>query len=125
MAAQAREGATASIIAGRLGGPHPDPPPRAEEAAVDVVIVNWNSQSFLRECVAALDAGAAADTLKVTVVDNASSDGSPDGLGAGRLRVDVVHNNENRGFAAACNQGARLGSARYLLFLNPDVRRRL
>jgi hypothetical protein len=38
--------------------------------------------------------------------------------------LDLVRNSDNRGFAAACNQGAGRGTAPYLLFLNPDVRAR-
>src|SRR6266566_8744811 len=36
--------------------------------------------------------------------------------------VTVVRNDRNRGFAAACNQGAKNSNADYLLFLNPDTR---
>ncbi|HEX2136851.1 MAG TPA: glycosyltransferase family 2 protein, partial [Microvirga sp.] len=43
-------------------------------------------------------------------------------LGGGGLRVEVVHNASNRGFGAACNQGAARGQAPFLLFLNPDTR---
>src|SRR5262249_13891599 len=57
----------------------------------------------------------------VIIVDNASSDGSADGLVAGRIRLDLVRNRENRGFATACNQGAARGAAALILFLNPDV----
>lgn len=89
---------------------------------VDVVIVNWNSRSLLRECFAALEQSTIADRLAVIIVDNASTDSSADGLLARRVCLDLVRNGENRGFAAACNQGAARGCAPLVLFLNPDVR---
>src|SRR5262245_28266379 len=89
---------------------------------VDIVVVNWNSRSLLGACLAALDQSTITESLGVIIVDNASTDGSADGLSARRVRLDFVFNRENRGFAAACNQGAERGSAPYLLFLNPDVR---
>jgi GT2 family glycosyltransferase len=55
------------------------------------------------------------------VVDNASSDGSADGLDAGAEPLRVIRNEQNRGFAAACNQGAAEGDAPYVLLLNPDA----
>src|SRR5262245_35174369 len=89
---------------------------------VDIVIVNWNSRSLLRECVSALDQSSIADMLDVVIVDNASTDGSADSLMARHVRLDLVRNPDNRGFAAACNQGAARGRAPFVLFLNPDVR---
>jgi N-acetylglucosaminyl-diphospho-decaprenol L-rhamnosyltransferase len=89
---------------------------------VDIVIVNWNSRSLLRECLADLDQSTIAERLGVIIIDNASTDGSADGLVAHRVRLDLVLNSENRGFAAACNQGAARGRAPFVLFLNPDVR---
>jgi GT2 family glycosyltransferase len=84
--------------------------------------VNWNSRSLLRECLAALDRSEIAGRLNIIVIDNASTDGSAAGLAADRARLALVLNEENRGFAAGCNQGANRGSAPLLLFLNPDVR---
>jgi N-acetylglucosaminyl-diphospho-decaprenol L-rhamnosyltransferase len=95
---------------------------RTSDFIVDIVIVNWNSQRLLRESLAALDESMIAERLNVIVVDNASDDGSADALAAERARLDVVRNTENRGFAAACNQGAKNGRAPFLLFVNPDVR---
>jgi len=91
---------------------------------VDVVSVNWNSGRQLAECMASL---AATDRRRVelgrvVVVDNASSDGSSSGLDRGNLPLEVLTNQINRGFAAACNQGARGGRSPYILFLNPDTR---
>jgi N-acetylglucosaminyl-diphospho-decaprenol L-rhamnosyltransferase len=89
---------------------------------VGIVIVNWNSRSLLRECLAALDQSTIAERLCITIVDNASTDGSADGLVAQRVQLDLVLNTKNRGFAAACNQGAARVAAPFVLFLNPDVR---
>jgi GT2 family glycosyltransferase len=93
-------------------------------ARVDVVIVNWNAGAQLRACLETL---ATADehlghVAHVVVVDNASSDGSSESIDPHGMALHVVRNPDNRGFAAACNQGARFGSADYVLFLNPDVR---
>jgi hypothetical protein len=84
------------------------------KSALDVVVVAYESAGTLAACLSALPASA-----RVVVVDNASGDesaGVAEALGAG-----VVRNSENRGFAAAANQGAALGGADLVLFLNPDA----
>src|SRR5262245_51384221 len=97
----------------------PDP---IATTAVDIVIANWNSGAPLRDCLAALDRSPEAQRVNVIVVDNASTDQSATALALDRARLHVAHDTINRGFAVACNEGARLGAAPYLLFLNPDVR---
>ena len=90
---------------------------------LDVVLVNWNSGGDLRACLATLAAAAAGApglVARVVVVDNASTDGSLDGLPPG-LPLEVVRNDANEGFARACNQGAARGAAPYVLFLNVDA----
>src|SRR4051794_16613207 len=90
---------------------------------IHVVIVNWNSGRQLQECLASFKAGSPDEMsiVEVTVVDNASGDGSADELSC-VAPLKVVRNEENRGFAAACNQGAASTRADFLLFLNPDTR---
>ena len=94
-----------------------------DRPSVHVVIVNWNSGGQLGQCLAsfAAVAGDAVTVARIAVVDNASSDGSCDAL-PGLPALAVSHNPENRGFAAACNQGAAGAQADFLLFLNPDTR---
>jgi GT2 family glycosyltransferase len=94
------------------------PPP-----SLDIVIVNWNAGDLLRRCLASLPAALdpSFTLASVVIVDNASADGSLEGLAALPLPLTIVRNATNRGFAAACNQGAAAGHADYLLFLNPDV----
>lgn len=95
-----------------------------QRLTLDVVIVNWNTGSYLRECLESVAATRQSvfELGEVVVVDNASTDGSLDELGSPALPLQIVRNIENRGFAAACNQGAREGDADLLLFLNPDTR---
>jgi len=92
-------------------------------ATIHVVIVNWNSGRQLQECLASFTAASSDEVtlLGVTVVDNASTDGSAQGL-ACPAPFDLIRNAQNRGFAAACNQGAADAQADFLLFLNPDTR---
>lgn len=93
-------------------------------SSIDIVIVNWNAGKQLYDCLKSITV-ANRNSFKlnrVVVVDNASTDGSADGLEDLGLPLVLIQNNENRGFAAACNQGARESKADYLLFLNPDTR---
>ncbi|MEZ5420024.1 MAG: glycosyltransferase family 2 protein [Vicinamibacterales bacterium] len=92
-------------------------------ASVDIVIVNWNTGRALLECLQSIAAGAGGTGLsRVVVVDNASRDDSIALARTAPLPIVFVQNDANRGFAAACNQGAAGSRADYLLFLNPDTR---
>jgi GT2 family glycosyltransferase len=94
-----------------------------DRPSVHVVIVNWNSGPQLGECLASFAAVAtdAVTIARIAVVDNASTDGSLDTLPA-LPALTIIRNTDNRGFAAACNQGAAGATADLLLFLNPDTR---
>lgn len=96
--------------------------PAPVSPTVNVVIVSWHHERWLRACISAIaSAGQNGFTLgSVVVVDNAAA--LPmDSLGTGATSVTVIRNEENRGFARACNQGAARCSGDYLLFLNPDT----
>jgi N-acetylglucosaminyl-diphospho-decaprenol L-rhamnosyltransferase len=90
--------------------------------SLDIVIVNWNTGPYLDRCLQSITtADQTAFRLgKVVVVDNASTDRSLAAAEAAPA-VTVLANDRNRGFAAACNQGARVGRADLILFLNPDT----
>lgn len=94
------------------------------EPILDIIIVNWNTGDHLRECLAALSAARRDNYVlgRVVVVDNASSDHSTAGISCRALPLVIIRNNSNRGFGAACNQGAEGSMADYLLFLNPDAK---
>jgi GT2 family glycosyltransferase len=92
------------------------------DGTLDIVIVNWNAGLQLKECLDSLGPACKGITAHVFVVDNGSTDDSLSRLNAYPFSLKTVRNQDNRGFAAACNQGASLGAADYLLFLNPDMR---
>ncbi len=92
---------------------------------LDIVIVNWNTGLQLRECLQSMATAITAPVFclrQCIVVDNASEDGSADGLDSLLLPLMITRNHENKGFAYACNQGAKAGKSEYILFLNPDFK---
>lgn len=58
---------------------------------------------------------------EVIVIDNNSTDQSMEYLEPAFSQVRFISNNENIGFAKACNQGLKLASGKYILFVNPDT----
>jgi GT2 family glycosyltransferase len=84
---------------------------------VGIVIVTYNSQEVIGEC---LEACLQLPDIQIVVVDNNSKDGTLDQVRR-RPGVRLIANRDNRGFAAACNQGIALLNTRFVLMLNPDT----
>lgn len=83
---------------------------------IAVVIVNWNSNELVVELVRQL----ATFVEEIIVVDNNSDIPLNTELKNSKHCV-VIQNNNNRGFASACNQGLSHVTKKWTLFLNPDV----
>lgn len=90
-------------------------------SSIDIVIVNWNSGSLLSDCIKSIESFVHAN-VSIIVVDNASTDNSLDSIKSKSIPMEIIRNHKNIGFAAACNQGAAVGSGEFILFLNPDTR---
>jgi GT2 family glycosyltransferase len=88
---------------------------------ISVVIVNWNSNQFVRDCLDSLFTHAKQISFEVIVVDNASYDGCGEMLASRFPSVTFVQSDSNLGFAAANNLGARQARGDFLLLLNPDT----
>ena len=84
-------------------------------------VVSYRTPALLRRCLEALEAERSSVDLEVTVVDNASGDGSADMVADRFPWVRIIRNGQNRGFGAAHNQALRHASSRYLLVLNSDT----
>ena len=85
---------------------------------IDVVILTWNDGPMLDTAVQSALTSRDVD-VRVIVVDNGSD---PPAAVPADSRVTLVINTENRGVAAGRNQGARLGDAPLVCFLDSDAR---
>lgn len=86
-----------------------------------IVIPVFNKAEFTRQCLEALRPTLeGAGTGEVIVIDNASSDETPQIL-EGFPWVRAIRNETNLGFAGANNQGARESNGRFLVLLNNDT----
>lgn len=88
-----------------------------------IIIVNYNVRDFLEQCLISVSKATLylnRDT-EIIVIDNHSTDGSIEYLQTRFPGVKLIPNNENKGFAKACNQGLMLATGKYILFLNPDT----
>ncbi|MFZ5434389.1 MAG: glycosyltransferase [Calditrichota bacterium] len=86
------------------------------------IIIPVHNQSHLTmQCLNSLSNAADTTSYEVIIVDNHSTDDTPQVLKAVEGDVMVLRQSENRGFAAACNIGARLANGEYLVFLNNDT----
>jgi hypothetical protein len=88
---------------------------------VSVVVVNWNTQDILCDCLRSIYEQGGEIDLEVIVIDNASTDGSVEMVKKDFPQVTLIENSKNRGFAAANNQGIAISKGRYVLLLNSDT----
>jgi GT2 family glycosyltransferase len=95
----------------------------APDAPIDVSIcmVSLNCWNVIEPCLRSLRASTGGVTYEVIVVDNASTDRTPELLAQHFPEVQVVRNQRNVGFTIATNQGIRASRGRYILWLNTDT----
>jgi GT2 family glycosyltransferase len=93
----------------------------ATTPGVSIIIVNWNSKSFLRQCLISLNACCRSVPFEMIVVDGGSFDGCGEMLAAEFPTVIFIQCQTNVGFAKANNLGASRAKGCRLLFLNPDT----
>jgi GT2 family glycosyltransferase len=89
--------------------------------SLDVVIVSYRCRELLRACLGSLSEHSPSRPMEVFIVDNASEDGTVEMIQSEFPQVRLYASRENLGFARANNLAIRVGSAPYVLALNPDT----
>jgi O-antigen biosynthesis protein len=89
---------------------------------VAVVVLNYNGGEYLPACLRALAAtDYPAERLETMVVDNASTDGSPEMVERDFPAVRLLRSGGNLGFARGNNAGIRATKAEFVALINPDT----
>jgi GT2 family glycosyltransferase len=88
---------------------------------LSIIIVNWNSLAYLRDCLISVYQHLQDVSFEVIVVDNASPDGDIDSLKPEFPDIALIKSAANLGFAGANNVGFKTSRGEYVLFLNPDT----
>ena len=87
---------------------------------VTVIIVNWNGEKLLPDCLESLRKQE-FQQFSTILVDNGSSDGSLEVVSEGYPEIRVISLSENTGFAAANNAAFSQASTKYIALLNNDA----
>ena len=85
---------------------------------VSVIIIHWNTPDLLETLLTSL---GKSEEIEIIVVDNHSGNFLSENQLKKYPAATFVINQENKGFASACNQGTLKATGKWLLFLNPDV----
>jgi len=96
---------------------------RVPEGAPDfsIVIVNFNGETLLRDCLRSLRETRGLLGLEVILVDNASRDTSVATARTEWPGVVLLQQSRNVGYVPANNVGLRRATGRYAMFLNNDT----
>jgi len=103
--------------------PSPSVPPNASRTdPVDarVVVVTYNPGETLDSFMTSLATASASLTVEVVMVDNGSTDGTPQAM-ADTGRARLIETGRNLGYGSAANIGARDADAEWLVICNPDL----
>ncbi len=86
---------------------------------LSIIIVSFNTKELLQKCITSIIKTTKGISFEIIVVDNASTDGSPESLGD--FQLTLIKNKKNLGFAKANNQGIEIARGKYILLLNSDT----
>ena len=88
---------------------------------ISFVIVSWNAKAFLLSCVTSIIETVLENPYEIIVVDNDSTDGSPEAIEERFAQAHVIRSGKNLGFAAGNNRGIEASRGRWICMINSDV----
>jgi GT2 family glycosyltransferase len=88
---------------------------------ISVIVVSWNARDHLRDCLVSVRESGSPLVREIIVVDNASTDGSPEMVAAEFPDVTLIRSARNLGFAKGNNVGLAAASGSWLALVNSDV----
>ncbi|MBH0181835.1 MAG: glycosyltransferase, partial [Nitrospira sp.] len=86
-----------------------------------IIMPVCNNVELTKQCLTALSNITRDIEYEVIIVDNHSTDGTPEFLASLGGDVRIIRNRENLGFTKACNQGAQAAKGTYLVFFSHDM----
>ncbi len=89
--------------------------------SVSIIIVSFNTKDLLKSCIDSIYETSNDINHEFIIVDNASTDGSPEMIKKEFRDITLIRNTENIGFARANNQALRIARGEYFLLLNSDT----
>jgi GT2 family glycosyltransferase len=104
--------------------PFADPEQRRRRTKVGLsfILVNWNTKGHILEALRSIVDTVGGYRHKIFVVDNGSTDGSPEAIRKAFPRARLIRNEDNLGFARAVNQALAQATGNYCVLLNSDAR---
>jgi len=94
---------------------------REDHNKVSIIVVNWNGESFLKDCLGALSKQTYLN-YEIILADNGSSDRSVCLTKENFPQVKIVTLNENKGFTGGNAAGLEVAQGHYVALVNNDAR---
>jgi len=92
-----------------------------KKGMLTVIVVSFNDRPHLEACLTSLERACDGLETEIIVVDNHSTDGSPEMIESSFPRIRLIRAGENLGYSRANNIGIREAKGEFLLFLNTDT----
>ncbi len=86
-----------------------------------IIIVSWNVCERLQKNLNSIFQTSGQINFEVIVIDNDSTDETLSMIKSNFPQVHVIANDDNLGFAKACNQGLKIAQGENVILLNPDM----